>query len=277
MAAIQAWAVAGSFALMAASNYLAMNKVFGGKDNKELSDSHPTYVSPDGPTFAIWGFIYLLEAVLVVTQLSGSDRVDEIFAAQCTWTGLSVRGRLVLAFLANAVWLPVFNNERFWTALGIMAAYLVVLASVYSDLNVTITNGISEAITLTAGIAMNTSWIVVAFMVSVFFCGGTAGWQDQYGVAGSTSAAIGVVLLVTVLGCERVFRAGDLHWAFVASWALRGIYRMQTIPDKVRFPIRAMNAQLGATARLGSAVIAAAIVVQVGVFLYRKSSSATEA
>jgi hypothetical protein len=33
----------------------------GGKTNKQISDENPTYLSPDGQTFAIWGIIYTLE------------------------------------------------------------------------------------------------------------------------------------------------------------------------------------------------------------------------
>ena len=31
---------------------------------------------------------------------------------------------------------------------------------------------------------------------------------------------------------KMVHGSGDLAWAFVAAWALMGIYRMQTVPDK---------------------------------------------
>lgn len=277
MASAEAWAVVAAFALMAVGNFLAMKKVFGGKDNKQISDEHPTYVSPDGPTFAIWGLIYLLELVLVVAQFFPSDSASELLGRQCPLTGLNVRERLVLAFLANGIWLPVFNNERFWAGLGIMAVYLALLLSVYSDLNVSSTSGLLESVTLTAGIAMNTSWIIVAFIVSIFFCGGLAGWQDEHGVAGSVPAAIGVVLLVAALGCERAVLGGDVAWAFVAAWALRGIFRMQTVPDKIRFPLGAMNATLGSVARACCMAVAAVLVLRAAFSVYRQVAGIKDA
>jgi len=261
MASMEAIAVVAAFALMALMNWLAMNKTFGGKDNKEISDSHPTYVSPDGPTFAIWGMIYLLELVLVVVQAMPSERTEQLLSQRCPWTGLDVRQRLICAFLANGVWLLVFNNEKFWAGLAIMAAYLALLVSVYSDLNVGATRTSFEAVTLTAGVAMNTSWILVAFILSLFFCAGTAGWQDEHGVAGSPSAAAVVVVLVAVLGCWRAIAGHDLAWAFAAAWALRGIFRMQTVPDKVRFPLSAMNAMLGGLAQYCSLAVAAVMLI----------------
>ena len=44
---------------------------------------------------------------------------------------------------------------------------------------------------------MNTSWIIVAFMLSVFFCGGEAGWKDHYGVAGSVPVAMAATTTTT--------------------------------------------------------------------------------
>jgi len=37
---------------------------------------------------------------------------------------------------------------------------------------------------------------------------------------------------VTLVACFRAVTSCDLPWAFVAAWALMGIYRMQTVPDK---------------------------------------------
>ena len=42
-------------------NGLASAGLLGGKTNKQISDENPTYLSPDGQTFAIWGIIYTLE------------------------------------------------------------------------------------------------------------------------------------------------------------------------------------------------------------------------
>eukprot|EP00931_Biecheleriopsis_adriatica_P118705 TRINITY_DN94049_c0_g1_i1.p1 TRINITY_DN94049_c0_g1~~TRINITY_DN94049_c0_g1_i1.p1 ORF type:complete len:274 (-),score=48.88 TRINITY_DN94049_c0_g1_i1:60-881(-) len=267
-----AWAVVGSYALMVLSNVLAQKKFFGGKDNKELSDTHPTYLTPDGKTFAVWGMIYMLETVMVVAQVMPSDRTEEIFGQQCSITGLNVRERLVLAFLANSIWLPVFNNERFWAGLGIMMVYLAALLGVYQDLNVETTQGVFERVVFVAGVSMNVSWIIVAFSVSIFFCAGLAGWQDEHGVAGSVPAAMAVIVLVTLLAVQRAVVACDLAWAFVAAWALQGIYRMQTVPDKVRFPLGAMNATLGTMAKVCSGGTVAAMVLGVGLAMHQRSS-----
>ena len=106
------------------------------------------------------------------------------------------------------------------------------------------THGLSEHLCFAAGIAMNTSWLVIASSVSGFLTLGRTGWRTETGVAGSVPAAVLVIFLVTLLAGQRA-QQGDLAWSFVAAWALRGIYRMQTVPDKLRFPLAAMSSNLG--------------------------------
>lgn len=264
----------GSYILMVLFNFLAMRKGFGGKDNKEISDSHPTYLSPDGATFAIWGIIYTLETVMVIAQLFSA--ADEVFSQHCPITGLSVRMCIVCAFLANSLWLPLFNNEYFWSGLLIMSVYLGFLLSVYQQMNTGTIEGGFERVAYAAGLTMNTSWIVVAFLLSVFFCGGLLGWndaKDDAKVAGSVPAAMLGVLLVAAIGCERAIRACDLSWAFVAAWALRGIWRMQTVPDKVRFPITMMNDTLGNTAWFASCAVGMSMLIGVANAVYHRSDA----
>lgn len=261
--AAPAAAVAGAFVFMVVCNVLATKKFFGGKDNKELSDENPTYLSPDGKTFAVWGVIYLLETVLAIAQLFPSETTDALFDRHCPLTGLTVRERLVLAFVANGVWLPVFNNERFWSAMVIIVIYLGLLLSIYTDVNTETTHGIYQYMCFASGITMNCSWVVVATCVSGFLCLGKLGWQDETGVAGSVNAAVLVVLLVAGIACQRAVAKCDLAWAGVAAWALMGIYRMQTVPDKVRFPLGAMSSKLGGAAQACSYLVLFAMVLGV--------------
>jgi len=270
-----AFVVIGTYVLMVLSNVLSSKGVFG-KDNKQLSDSYPTYVTPDGLTFAVWGVIYLLETITVVVQAIPYDRTEQLLAQRCPLTGLGVRERLSLAFLANAVWLPAFSAEQFWLALVIIISYLLLLISIYLDVNVATTEGL-ERLTFAAGIATNASWVVVATMVNGFLFFGLLGWKDANGVAGSAAAAAAACVLVAALACVRAAQDCDIFWAGVAAWALYGIYRMQTIPDKVRFPLSSMSSTLASAAYWCCAAVVLAMVmsiayrglVRIGVFKER--------
>eukprot|EP00929_Paragymnodinium_shiwhaense_P068512 TRINITY_DN3446_c0_g1_i1.p1 TRINITY_DN3446_c0_g1~~TRINITY_DN3446_c0_g1_i1.p1 ORF type:complete len:309 (-),score=69.52 TRINITY_DN3446_c0_g1_i1:390-1316(-) len=253
MVSVASVAVLVAYIVMVAFNGLANTDLFGGTDQGTISNENPTYLTPDGLTFAVWGLIYLFQAVLVLYQLRPSEEAEAILESKMM--GVSVRWRLVLAFLLNAAWLPVFNNELFWPALVIIAAYLVALLWVYYDLNPKNTKGFLQALLLTYGISSNLAWLVVATCLNAFFCLGTAGWKDEYGVAGTPLAAIIVGVFVACFAMERVVQGADWIYAFVAGWALQGIYRMQSVVDAERFPPEAMNSTLANTALVLSVVV----------------------
>ena len=53
--------------------------------------------------------------VLVIAQLFPSESAEALLQRESPLAGLDVRQRMVLAFVTNGVWLPVFNNET-WTS-----------------------------------------------------------------------------------------------------------------------------------------------------------------
>jgi hypothetical protein len=243
------WSVCVCFAIMVLANFLSQNRTFGGKDNKELSDTHPTYLSPDGLTFAIWSLIYLFELILVIVQViewspSSKISVDMVFGRECRLTGLDVRQRLAFAFLSNAAWLPLFTNEYFFASFGVMAAYLGLLVSINLDINASTSGCALARFVFGTGISMNASWVLVAFFISILLCGGEVGWKDEHAVAGGVPVAIGGLMVVTCIAEARAVLECEMAWAFVTAWALRGIYRMQTVVNAERFPPVAMNASL---------------------------------
>mmetsp|Transcript_107906 Transcript_107906/g.247366 ORF Transcript_107906/g.247366 Transcript_107906/m.247366 type:complete len:268 (+) Transcript_107906:60-863(+) len=259
--------LAGMFVVMAVSNVLAMKRAFGGKDNKEISDTHPTYLSPDGKTFAVWGMIYTMELVMVIAQLFPSDTTEEIFARKCPITGLDVRERLMLAFALNAFWLPVFNNEFYLGAFVVIIGYLTFLISAYTDLAPTTLPGVMQVILFSVGVSLNTSWVLVATFVNFVLYAGELGWKTN-SVAGNVPAACGIVAFVGYLGCVQAFMGYDFAWAFVAAWACMGIKRMQIIPEQTRFPVKALSSTLANCAQytafavilaMGAAVVKMAI------------------
>eukprot|EP00971_Amphidinium_carterae_P226840 4498892-Amphidinium_carterae.1 len=58
-----------------------------------------------------------------------------------------------------------------------------------------------------------------------------------------------LVWCVAVIACVILLLQADPAWGFVAAWALRGIYRMQTIENIDRFPTVALNKQIALSAQ----------------------------
>lgn len=223
-----------------------VQKKFTGSDNAEISHSHPTYVTPDDVTFAVWGLIYTFMLITVVAQFFASGDAEAALGAVCPLTGLDARARLALALLSSAVWLFAFNTESWWTSLVLICIYLVFLLSYYQDVRQL--EGYEYWLFVVSA-SMNSSWLVVATVVNAFLVFGEAGCKDANGVAGNVVTAGFVCVAVAALAVYMAVFGQDLAWVLVAAHALRGIYRMQTIPKADRFPTLAMSAELGHVAQ----------------------------
>eukprot|EP00928_Gymnodinium_smaydae_P070617 TRINITY_DN5441_c0_g1_i2.p1 TRINITY_DN5441_c0_g1~~TRINITY_DN5441_c0_g1_i2.p1 ORF type:complete len:291 (-),score=51.34 TRINITY_DN5441_c0_g1_i2:264-1136(-) len=236
-----------AFAVSIASNGLASTGVFG-KTIKQISDENPTFVTPDGTTFAVWGLIYTLWTILVVKQFCPSEEAEELLSQRCKLTTLTVYGRLVAACLTNAIWLPVYVSEYFTVALVIIVVYWMLLGSIYLDVNTTTVSSFIDWLAYAAPIAANASWVTVATCANAFTVGRVAGWKDEFGVGGTPEAAMVVSLLVALLASYLGIAKRSVMWAAVAAWALQGISRMQTVSDPQRFPVESMSDKLAKTA-----------------------------
>jgi hypothetical protein len=273
--------LAVAFVVSIIVNGLAAAGVFG-KGIGQISDENPTFVTPDGITFSVWGLIYTLLLIFVSAQFCPSESADALLSKQSPTTGLDVRQRLTIAFILNAVWLPVYVNEYFWVALLIIVLYLVALVSVYEDVNTIATQDFFEWLAYAAPISTNASWVTVATFANLFTSLGSAGWKDTQcdpefsnGVAGSVPAAMAVGVLVTLIAIWSVVSKRSVMWSLVAGWALLGIYRMQTIEDPESFPVKCMNSALGYTAlACGIVSLIAAVVSIILIFCAGKSSEA---
>jgi len=264
--------VAISFGISILVNGIFATGAVGGKSIGDVSDEHPTYITPDGPTFAIWGVIYVLEAVTVIFQFRSDERTEQLMAHQDLALHLENRWRLVIVFSLNALWLPLFVLEWFNVCvfiIGIMAAFLV---SVYMSLDISKTQSLLEWLQLSAGITCNTSWVIVAFTANIFIACGESGWKDYdgpYGVAGTPVAAAFSIFLIAALGSGVALMNHDLAWSLVALWAVAGIYRMQDEPDPAMISSKAQSSLVATAAWWSMYLLAAASVASAALYVRR--------
>ena len=108
-----------SVVTMIVMNYLSNARAFGGLTNGEVSDKYHTLITPAGYAFSIWGVIFLGLLAFAVYQALPAQRTNPRFRAVGWW--------VVLNTLCNAIWSPLFNNERIGVALIVI---LVMLFSV---------------------------------------------------------------------------------------------------------------------------------------------------
>ncbi len=107
-----------SIITMIVMNYLSNAGAFGGQTNGEISDKYHTLITPAGYAFSIWGVIFLGLLAFAIYQGLGSQQTNPRFRAIGWW--------VVLNAFCNAVWSPLFNNEKIGIALLVI---LVMLAS----------------------------------------------------------------------------------------------------------------------------------------------------
>ena len=107
-----------SIITMIVMNYLSNAGVFGGQTNADISDKYHTLITPAGYAFSIWGLIFLGLLAFGIYQGLGSQRTNPRFRAIGWW--------VVLNAVCNAIWSPLFNNERIGVAL------LVILVMLFS-------------------------------------------------------------------------------------------------------------------------------------------------
>ena len=96
-----------------------------GPDNGQISNQYPTLLVAAGFAFAIWGLIFLLDAVFGVWQLRAKARSNAALARVRPWAAGG--------FALTAAWMPVFSmgradNMMFWWALAIIWGALACMA-----------------------------------------------------------------------------------------------------------------------------------------------------
>lgn len=284
-----------AYALMVVSNVLSTaTKVFNGTDNAQIARENPTYLSPDGATFSIWGFIYLFETFFVIYQALPRFGAAAIFADGKT------RQWLTAAFLLNAIWLPIFSYHRWWLSLIVIVGYLYALHKTYAALGVqygTTAAPTSVKIFAFTGISLNFAWVVVATLLNFTIVSRNSGIIvtsiTTGNITASTAGAVGPLFKYSMIGgnvdwaiamgcvaaaiaCYRALRFADVPYCFVTSWALAGIYRMQKFSSDENFPADGKSVDLATWALMLSLIVAAFGIVGLGKAIYEGYTSKTK-
>mmetsp|Transcript_83144 Transcript_83144/g.231343 ORF Transcript_83144/g.231343 Transcript_83144/m.231343 type:complete len:356 (-) Transcript_83144:161-1228(-) len=273
---IEAIGIVLMFLVMVASNAISSGtKLMGDTNAGELSGENPTYLTPDGSTFSIWGLIYLFEALFVLYQAAPAGSTKG-------WGGLEdarvgkARRWVLLAFALNACWLPVFQYRRWWLALAVIVGYLYALWRTRQALETDFAANLVGAcapqswgfrINACTGFSLNLSWLVVATLLNVTVVArnsriiytvvtegvtnatagvvhGSSGAAPVAIIGGNVDWAVFCIALAVGLALSAAYYHADLPYVFIACWALGGVYRMQHTADDARFPASARSDDL---------------------------------
>ncbi len=222
-----------SVVTMIVMNYLSNAGAFGGKTNGEISDKYHTLITPAGYAFSIWGLIFLGLLAFAVYQALPTQRENPRFRA--------IGWLVVVNTLGNAIWSPLFNNERIGIALLVILVMLATVALiehrllawprvpvVAPDLDATLPESpASTAETWLARVPFSIyfGWLTVATILNVaVFLKATA---FDLGSLPETTWAMGVLVVGLVVGAVVFNRFRSVAYMLVFAWAYLAIAREQ--------------------------------------------------
>lgn len=223
---------------------------FGGASNSQLSKEQPTFLTPDGLTFSVWSIIYLFQGLFSIYQI--------IPCFQNSHEGVSrARFWVVLLYIGNCVWLPVFSNRLYWLAFMLMLVMDLSLVMIYRKMMINYgaidrnqgadmflpsflledkeqtSARLAESdkepqpaflhawpvkVLCFTGFSTNASWLSVATMVNLIVAVGTQGWRQAYTIAVPGNNTLAAsTTTVYVNGSEQFVVMGVCLVALIAS------------------------------------------------------------
>ncbi|MCA9999736.1 MAG: hypothetical protein KDE56_28430 [Anaerolineales bacterium] len=241
-----------AFVAVIVMNTLSNTLPLNGRSAGEISDALPSYFTPAGYTFSIWGLIYLALLGFTVYQALPAAQ-NKPFMQQIGWL-------FALSSAANVAWLFAWHYGWLLLSPLIMLVLLVTLILIYIRLKIGAVNPALawvERLLVQFPFAIYLGWITVATIANIASVLANSGWAG-FGIAGPTWSAIMMLVAVVVAGGVLVNRR-SLAYAGVLVWALFGI--------RAAYPAVPVIAT--------TAVIAALLIIALAILGYIRTRSTT--
>jgi hypothetical protein len=240
-----------SFALTVLVNSLAgSTTILGGKLTAEISDANPTLITPAGYVFSIWGVIYILLGIFVVSQALPGQR-EKDYQERIGWL-------FVLSSLLNIAWLFLWQFEYLSLSIVLMFLLLATLIAIYLRLSIgKSTVSLRERLAVHVPFSVYLGWITIASIANVSVVLVSVGW-DGFGISQEIWATLIIIiaLLITLL---VIATRKDVAYGLVVIWALLGIAVKQS-----------GNQNIVTTTEMGAVVVVIALALSILVSRLRR-------
>ncbi len=194
------------------SNVLPLN----GRTVEQISDDLPSYFTPAGYTFSIWGLIYTALLGYIIYQALPRQR-QQPFQTQIGWL-------FVISSAANVGWLFAWHYGVYVLSVIAMLIMLVTLIAIYSRLRIGHVNPeltTSDRLLVQFPFSIYLGWITVATIANIASVSAYLGFTGL-GIAAPIWSAIMMSVTVVLTGV-LLFNRRNLAYAGVLIWALFGI------------------------------------------------------
>lgn len=205
-------AIIGTFAVNVWSNLSPLyGQTIGEISNIQFAD---VLIIPANYAFAIWGLIYLGLLGFGIFQLLPAQRQNSRLQ--------HVRPLLILACVAQAVWVFFFLSEQFWLSVVAMLGILLPLIALYLRLEVglhPVSRDERWLVQIPFGIYLG--WISVATIVNIASALHDQSWNG-WGISAERWTLL-MIVVAAILGAVLTTQRREFAFPLVIVWALVAI------------------------------------------------------
>ena len=188
--------------------------IIGGQNTAQISDNNPSLITPAGYVFSIWGVIYILLGIFVITQALPSERKKD-YQKRISFFFL-------LSSLLNIIWLFLWQYEFLSLSIIIMFLLLSTLVTIYLRLDIGKTSPrFREKLAVHLPFSVYLGWITIASIANVTVTLVSVNWNG-FGIAPETWAAL-ILIIAVLIGQLVIITRKDVAYGLVIIWALVGI------------------------------------------------------
>lgn len=205
-----------AFVAVVAVNFLSTALPLNGRTAQEISDSLPSFFTPAGYTFSIWGLIYTALLGFAIYQALPAQRARPFLS--------SIGPLFVISSVFNIGWLFSWHYGLYGLSIIMMAALLATLIAIYLRLNIGRRDpalSTADKLFVQAPFSLYLGWITVATIANISGVAPYLGW-DGFGIDGPVWSAI-MMLVAALVASILLFNRRNLAFAGVLVWALFGI------------------------------------------------------
>lgn len=204
-------AILGSFAVNAISNIRPLNgQSIGAISNTQFAN---VLITPANYAFAIWGVIYLGLIGFAVYQFLPMQKQHPKLKP--------ISYLLVLACVAQAIWVYLFLERLFALSVVAMVAILGCLIGIYLYLGHDRSPSPQDRWLLRIPFSVYLGWISVATIVNVALALYSGGWNG-WGISPEVWTVL-MLVIATGLGVALLRQRQDVAYALVLVWAFVAI------------------------------------------------------
>lgn len=205
-------AILGTFAVNVLSNFYPLNGLNIGEISNTLFAD--VLITPANYAFAIWGVIYLGLIGFGIYQLLPAQRRNPLLRR--------VDYALMVACVAQAIWVYLFLSRLFWLSVVAMLGILLPLIYIYRSLDPQRQRlPRSDKWLVQVPLSIYFGWITVATIVNVALALFNQGWNG-WGFAPQGWTIILLIIAAAIAAVISVQRR-DAAYVLVIAWALIAI------------------------------------------------------